>query len=81
VTQPESAAKATKSPEEDEDADMKVEEEDQDTGADARAQDVDKAEEFDTASDGGDELAEIDGIKPAVYMKDGEEREVGSLTR
>jgi len=28
-----------------------------------------------------DELADIDGIKPNVYMKDGEEREIASMTR
>jgi hypothetical protein len=28
-----------------------------------------------------DELAEIDGVKPNVYLKDGAETEVGSLTR
>lgn len=28
-----------------------------------------------------DELADIDGLKPNVYMKDGEEREIASMTR
>jgi hypothetical protein len=28
-----------------------------------------------------DELAEIDGIKPKVYLADGEEKEVSSMTR
>jgi len=28
-----------------------------------------------------DELADIDGTKPNVYMKDGEEREIASMTR
>ena len=28
-----------------------------------------------------DELADIDGMKPNVYMKDGEEREIASMTR
>jgi len=28
-----------------------------------------------------DELKEIDGIKPNVYLADGEEHEVGSATR
>lgn len=35
------------------------------------------------SSDGqtSDQLAEINGIKPQVYLRDGEEREVGSATR
>jgi hypothetical protein len=28
-----------------------------------------------------DELAEINGVKPKVVLADGEEREVGSMTR
>ncbi|KXN82465.1 DNA ligase [Leucoagaricus sp. SymC.cos] len=39
----------------------------------------DTAEQAD-AVDGDDELKEINGTKPNVYMKDGEEREVGSLS-
>lgn len=34
-----------------------------------------------TIMSGQDELAEINGVKPKVAMKDGDEREVKSLTR
>lgn len=51
-----------------------------------------KGEDDDEAQDGGDkggghgvdgddELMEINGVKPNVFMEDGDEREVGSLTR
>lgn len=34
----------------------------------------------DVSSD-GDELMEINGVKPDIFMEDGDEREVSSLTR
>ncbi|ESK91269.1 dna ligase [Moniliophthora roreri MCA 2997] len=41
---------------------------------------MDTADDGGAPSDGSDELAEIDGIKPKVYMADGEEKEVKSQT-
>lgn len=41
----------------------------------------DDNEDDDEGGDGGDELASIKGIKPNVYLKDGDEKEVQSQTR
>lgn len=49
-----------------------------DTSKDAKNQ---KPTQNDTSVVAGDELAQISGIEPKTYLRDGEEREVKSLTR
>jgi DNA ligase-1 len=41
----------------------------------------DTSAQSDSAIPGDDELAEINGVKPKTYMRDGEEREAKSMTR
>lgn len=43
--------------------------------------DMDKVEEAEAAPTDGDELAEIDGVKPKRHIADGEELEAKSMTR
>lgn len=68
-----------KAPEEDE---LAEEEEDEKPAPDTHKDTKDeKPAKNDTPVVAGDELAEISGVKPKTYMRDGEEREFKSLTR
>lgn len=66
----------TESGEKEENDDDKTEDDTEDVGSDD-----DKTEEDTEAVAGADELMEINGVKPKVYMKDGDEREVSSQSK
>ncbi|KAF8600119.1 DNA ligase/mRNA capping enzyme [Ceratobasidium sp. AG-I] len=71
-------ARKRKAPDEDE---LAEEEEDEKPTPDTvKAVKDEKPAQSDTPVVAGDELAEISGVKPKTYMRDGEEREVKSLT-
>lgn len=65
------------------DDDLEEEEEEEEKPSASTPKDVkdEKPAQKDAPAVAGDELAEISGIKPKTYLKDGEEREFKSLTR
>ncbi|KAJ2931053.1 hypothetical protein H1R20_g6035, partial [Candolleomyces eurysporus] len=88
ATKPASKAAGSKRKKADEDEDEEDEEGDEEPEKRAKVEETikeeDEDEEMDDAEEkgpvDGDELAEIDGHKPKVYMADGDEREVKSAT-